>query len=646
MRLRNFGRAIWFEMLALFVLASLVPPPQLRLGAAEAIELPGEAPILETDRDHWSFQPLANPIVPNIDGDDWSRNSIDRFVLDHLRRKELRPADEASRTVLLRRLSYDLTGLPPTPVEMEAFSNDPSPDAYERLVDRLLESPAYGEKWAQHWLDLARFAETDGFEHDLVRPNAWQYRDWVIEALNRDLPYDQFVMLQLAADEIASQDEFAQRAIGFCLAGPDMPDINSQDERRHFLLNDLTSTVASVFLGLQFGCAQCHDHKYDPISIGDFYRLRAYFDPTLSLRRDKPASMIESPAAREPVISRVFLRGDWRNPGPEVVPAFPRIATLASDSLPPPGTSPGSRTSLARWLTQPDHPLTTRVIVNRLWQHHFGHGLSQNPSDFGVMGDEPRHPELLDWLARELVRRRWSMKEMQRLIVTSSTYRQASGPFPDSDPKNRYLSRFPRKRLTGEELRDAMFAASDSLNFAAGGPGVRPPLPTELTRTLLRDQWKVAEREADHYRRSIYVFARRNLRYPVFEVFDRPDANASCPDRTRSTTAIQSLHLLNSQMALDAARRLAGSVLSTAKTRPEQIEMAFLRVLNRHPEPSELEELSAFVEQQATLLVAESRAGTLAVPIPPTDSVSPHDAAAMVDLCLAMWNLNEFLYVD
>jgi hypothetical protein len=357
-----------------------------------------------------------------------------------------------------------------------------------------------------------------------------------------------------------------------------MPDINSQDERRHRLLNELTGTVSSVLLGLQLGCAECHDHKFDPLSQADFYRLRAVFEPAVAVEKDKSVSLL-SEAAHKLAPSRIWLRGDWRRPGAEVQPAFPRIANPWDERIADPDSAAktsGRRAALARWITRPDHPLATRVAANRLWQQHFGQGLSRTPSDFGLIGEGPSHPELLDWLAGELPRRAWRQKDLHRLIVCSATYRQASRPggpnWPAeqaaaareswrrsvaADPIDELLARFPRRRLEGEAIRDAMLATSGSLSMRHGGPGVMPPLPAELVQTLLADHWKTSPDPEDHHRRSIYIFARRNLRFPVFEAFDRPDANASCARRNFSTTAPQSLLMLNSDFSLEMARGLS-----------------------------------------------------------------------------------------
>ena len=636
------------ESLSSISIAAVLSCTLIAFGA-EAIET--EAPITDEDRDHWSFKSLERPAVSAGDFSSSEGNPIDSFVRRKLKSRELSAQPQADRVTLIRRLYFNLIGLPPTPAAVDAFVADQSPNAYERLVDQLLASHHYGEHWAQHWLDLARFAETDGFEHDKVRGDAWKYRDWVIDALNTDMPYDRFIALQLAADEIAPDDKQHLIATSFCLSGPDMPDINSQEERRHNVLNELTATVGGSLLALQVGCAQCHDHKYDPVSQADFYRLRAIFEPAVQVKKNQSLSTLQEKRDSTPV-SHLMIRGDWQRPGPEVSPGFPRIATLSGDqgfSAAPAANSTGRRTALAKWLIDSNNPLTARVIANRVWQYHFGTGLSQTPSDFGIVGDEPTHPELLDWLATELIASGWSLKELHRLIVTSMTYRQSSFAIhSEKDPSGLWLSRFPRQRLSGEAIRDAMFATSGTLNSAKHGPGVMPPLPDELVQTLLKKQWTTSEQESDHYRRSIYLFARRNLRYPIFDAFDRPDGNASCPRRGRSTTAPQSLLLLNSAFSLDAARRLAGDILSTRHAVDEQsITVAFRRVLTRQPQPEELAVLTEFIDQQVTQLKEGARSrDQLALPLPCPAETDPFAAAAFTDLCLALFNSNEFIYID
>ena len=641
-----------------FLVAGILPCGTARSGSSEAGDAVSEAAISDTDRAHWSFQPLTRPRLPHIADAGWPRTPIDHFILARLESAGLTPAPDAEPATLIRRLFFDILGLPPTPADIDFFLADHAPDAYERLVDRLLASPHYGQRWGQHWLDLARFAETDGFEHDKIRPTAWRYRDWVINALNADMPYDEFTRWQIAGDVLHPRDPQATIATAFCLSGPDMPDINSQEERKHTLLNELTSTVGSVFLGLQVGCAQCHDHMYDPVSQADFYRLRAFFAPAIAVERDKSVTVLASaPAISAP--SHLMVRGDWRRPGPRVQPAFPRIANPWQTMVRAQNAN-ARRAELARWLTRNDHPLTTRVIVNRIWQYHFGRGLSTTPSDFGLMGSEPSHPELLDWLASEFVTSGCQLKRLHRLIVTSSVYRQRgirwrNGSGADlwqgalkADPQNVLLWRFPRRRLEAEVVRDAMFAVSDSLVQRMSGPGVKPPLPRELVDTLLKNHWKPSPETSDHYRRSIYVFARRNLRYPLLAAFDRPAANSSCAARQQSTTAPQSLLLLNSAVSLDAARRLAGTVWNRVGGDSErQLVEAFRRVLGRYPDSSECDDLTLFLTSQRSLLENEKRSrDSLALPHTDVEISDPAAAAALTDLCLALLNSSEFLYVD
>ncbi len=617
---------------------------------------------------HWAFQPPTRPQPPKLSEADaaWARNPIDLFILAQLRQRKLRPMPQADRLTLIRRVTFDLTGLPPTPAEVDAFVNDRSDNAYEQLVDRLLASSAYGERWAQHWLDLARFAETDGFEHDKTRPDAWRYRDWVIQALNDDMPFDRFVRLQIAGDEIEPGSESAAIATGFLLAGQDMPDINDQNERKHVKLNEMTATFGAVFMGLTLECAACHDHKYDPVTQRDFYGLRAFFANTVHTRRDKPLGhRVNEPGAKVKP-HHVMVRGDFRRPGEVVAPTFLPIANRGGQRVAPPPDGADSsmrRRALAGWLTRTDHPLTTRVIVNRLWQHQFGQPLVATPSDFGTMGARPTHPQLLDWLAAELVERGWSLKRMHRLMVTSATYRQASrlGQLSKEDraaveahiklarridPNNALLWRMNRKRLDGEVIRDAMLQVAGRLNRKTGGPGVMAPLPKEILVTLLRKQWTVNKDASEHDRRSIYLFVRRNLRYPMFAAFDRPDGHTSCARRARSTTAPQALIMLNSSFSLDMAQSLAGRVLAERRDTDAAIVEAFRLTLGRAPTQDVLARARQFVQDNAALLKQSNRStDTLALPTPATGT-DPYTAAAFVDLCLSLFNLNEFVYID
>jgi hypothetical protein len=590
-----------------------------------------ELPITETDRDHWSFQRVSTPLPPITKTITWAKSPIDSFVLAKLEQSGLTPSPESDRGTLLRRLKFDLLGLPPTSLELEEFLSDCDNDhyAYEHWVEKWLNSPDFGQRQTQPWLDLARFAETDGFEHDRVREGAWRYRNWVIDALNQDLPFDRFIELQLHGDVTGTAAD--QIATMFCLASADMPDINDQELRRHDRLNELTSTIGSALLGLQMQCAQCHDHKHDPVSQADFYRLRAVFESSVpELKRDRPFNLFAGETDNKKYESRLYFRGDLHAPGPAVVAAFPRIGSPADTSTRCDIEKP--RESFSKWLFAKENPLVARVIVNRVWLQHFGRGLFENASDVGVMAGGPTNQELLDWLAGYLRAQNWSLKALHREIVLSSTYRQSSrhqtmdqewSVRMEKDPGNDLYSRFPRRRLEGEMIRDAMLSVSGLLNSDVGGESVLPPLPKELTSTLLKGQWTASGREADHYRRSVYVFSRRNLRYPLFDVFDRPDAGASCPQRNRSTTAIQSLQMLNSELSNRCASALNQRVSLAANamdpnTADRWIDRLFLLTLSRHSTAEEVTLLTPFFLDESSRYAA----------------------------CLAILNSNEFLTVD
>ncbi len=585
-----------------------------------------EADITERDRRFWAFRPPVRPPVPRLD-DAEVTSPIDAFLLDRLREAGIPDfAPEASPDTLLRRLSYTLTGLPPSPESRTRFLSDHAREpeaAWRNAIDHYLDSPHYGERWAQHWLDVARFAETDGFEHDKVREEAWRYRDWVVAAFNSDLPFDRFIALQIAGDELEPESAETATATGFLLAGPDMPDIDLESERRHNVLNELTGAVGSVFLGLTLECAQCHDHRSDPISQADFYRLRAIFEDFALPPKNRSLPVVFPIRSRDRPESRLYVRGDFRRPGPEVVPGFPRVLVSGEEDLVAARTD--RRAALARWLTRPEHPLTRRVMVNRLWQHHFAVPLVGTPSDFGKLGDRPSHPELLDWLATELVHQDGSLKALHREILRSRAWRQASRVEDDAsddwrirlerDPDNRLLSRQNRRRLDGEAIRDTMLSVAGRLNRRMGGPGVRPPLPPEVTMTLLKNQWPVTKDIREHDRRSLYLFARRNLRFPFFEVFDRPDANQSCARRQVSTTAPQALTLWNDafvhEVAADAASKLAG------RSSGEKVNAAFPLFLGREATSEERAMAEAFMA-----------------------------GSSLEEFCLALFNLNEFVYLD
>ena len=611
----------------------------------------------QRQRDFWSFQKVKPQTPPAVKDAAWQRNPIDRFIAAKLESKGIQPGRPADKVTLLRRATFDLTGLPPTPEEVTAFVEDHSPDAFNKVVERLLASPQYGERWGRHWLDLARFAESEGFKADEARPNAWRYRDYVIAAFNQDKPYDRFVQEQIAGDEMWPDSPDARLATGFHRSYPDESNARNLWQRRQEILDDITDTTGAVFLGLTYGCARCHNHKFDPILQADYYRLQAFFVNTAAAdhipmvsaeqvaehRRRKaeweaqtkdiraamsallaPArqhlvadyfdkyppeiqAMILKPVAqRSPMDAYMWakskpylefsdddaakqLKGEQRktydtlkaelkkfdalNPGElpvgmgiadlgrtapathvlavgvydhpkeEVQPGFLTLLDPDVAKVVPPANveSSGRRTALAKWLTDPANPLAPRVMVNRIWQHHFGAGIVGTPSDFGIMGERPTHPELLDWLTQEFIHRGWSMKAMHRLIMSSAAYQQSADYRADAaaiDPGNRLLWSFRRQRLESEVIRDSSLAVAGLLNLKAGGPSVYPELPEGMLAP--RGGWKVSAAD-ERNRRSVYIFVKRNSRYPMMEAFDMPDTHESCPRREITTTAPQAL---------------------------------------------------------------------------------------------------------
>jgi hypothetical protein len=665
---------------------------------------PAEEPTL------WSLQPIQSPQPPAVRGEAWVRNPIDRFVLARLEKENIQPSPEAERTTLIRRLSLDLLGLPPSPAEINDFVNDSSPAAYDRLVDRLLASTHYGERWGRHWLDAARYADSDGYTIDGKR-DMWMYRDWVIEALNRDMPFDQFVIEQMAGDLLPNPTTDQIVATGFHRntllnqeGGIDF------EQYRVEAVVDRVSTTGSVFLGLTLGCARCHDHKFDPITQREFYQLYAFFNsvdelekswgeegrqraqhPVLefgsldelarrdiirsqialleaeleeykkqlltrqaeweaSLTQEKIGKMREEvrgifdlpPDNRNDIqtraVERVYFNDDLgsrerqesidalRQRLPDLTTALvmrelpePREAYihLGGDFLRrgidvepgvlavlPPLDADGraDRLDLARWLVSFENPLTPRVTINRVWQRYFGKGLVETQEDFGTQGSPPSHPELLDWLASELMGRGWSLKAMHRLIVTSATYRQSSQQRPEleqTDPANGLLARQSRLRLESEIVRDNALAAAGLLSAKIGGPSVFPPQPEGASKLgQIQREWKVSE-GADRYRRGLYTYFWRSSPHPGLMVFDASDSTTACTRRVRSNTPLQALTLLNDEAYVEAAQALASRVLNEAPPgHSERLRYAFELCTSRAPDSIETETLSRFFAGQ------------------------------------------------
>ena len=686
---------------------------------------------------YWAFQQVVRPPVPEIH-DPWIRNPIDAFLLDGLRKKELTPSAPLDRTRLIRRVTFDLTGLPPAPAEVDAFLKDKSPDAYEKVVDRLLASPRYGERWGTRWLDVVRYADTNGFELDQDRPHAWRYRDYVIASFNHDKAYDRFIQEQIAGDEMFLGDKQALVATGYLRAGSEHIVSGNIDpmESRQEVLTEIATNVGQTFLGLTVNCARCHNHKFDPILQSDFYSLQAVFagavgknveiatpqekerfeaaekeykarigpvqDALKALAKPYEDKIVEERKKKlDPKLLEAFnIPKDKRTPEQkrlasdaqaqvkpswdEIVAAEPpdvqaerarlrqtlhQVEATAPDPLPHayafvntddaapqsyvlrlgdphnqlapvdaavplvlraeyriPQTAAGRRTALAQWLASRENPLTARVMANRIWQFRMGAGLVRTPNDFGTMGDKPDSHALLDWLAAEFMDRGWSVKAIDRLVVTSNAYLQTSDSDEAKatiDPQNRLFWRMNRKRLEAEMIRDATLSVAGTLNLQMGGRPVRIPIEPEVYNLIFTEYerdglWPVSPDPHVRNRRGIYLYNKRSVRLPLLSAFDQPDAITSCPVRPVSTHALQSLSLFNSSNMQEVSDSFAARLEKSCGTkRLCQIDSAWHLALARAPRPAEVKLAREFFRTGGTL----------------------HD------FCLALFNRNEFLYV-
>lgn len=633
---------------------------------------------------HWSYVPPTRAKLPPVRNSAWPRNEIDHFVLATMEDAELEPAPEASRATLIRRVTLDLTGLPPTPEELRAFLEDSSEDAYERLVDRLLDSPQYGVRQAMPWLDLARYADSDGYPNDGNRL-MWPYRDWVVDAFNRDMPFDQFTIEQIAGDLLPQATDDQRLASAFHRntrinreAGVD------PEEFRIEAVIDRVNTTATVWLAATLACAQCHDHKYDPYSQRDYYRLLAFFNndavetatdeagrisdisphmdwttpernaayaafvaelntatstaerERLAAARDavKPVPTLVMQAHDQLRTTHVFLRGSFLNLGDEVTPGAPSIFETL---VPCDGTD---RLALAHWLVDQRNPLTARVVINRLWAQYFGRGLVETLEDFGTQGAPCSHPELLDWLAVDLMDGEWRLKRLHRMIVTSATYRQSAVSTPDKherDPENRLLSRASRLRLPAELVRDNALAAAGILSTELGGPSI----PTEKLRTR--------GAEGEPYRRSIYLRWKRLTLDDMLVNFDAPSRDVTCTARARTNTPLQALTLLNDRTFVDAARALARRVYTApASDWDAQLDQVYRLALSREPETAERETLAGlFARRRAAFESDPASAGALlsdhASSSADLTAEQRAELAAWVAVANSILNLNEFI---
>ena len=615
------------------------------------------APSIEEGRGHWAFQPLTAATAPEVKMKAWPKNDIDRFILTKLEAAGIQPSAEVDRATLIRRVTLDLIGLPPTPEEVEAFVSDESPLAYEALIDRLLASPHYGERWGRHWLDLARYADTSGFHNDLDRPYAWKYRDYVIRSFNDDKPYARFIAEQIAGDEVEGADEQTLIATGFCRNGPSNDDNMGKTpetiaQYKADQMDDVISTTSSVFLGLTLGCARCHDHKTEPLLAKDYYSLMAIFAGTERLGlpsgskdgKDKKIAdsaqvmaLIETKPEVPP--THVMLRGLAANKGAQVTAAVPVVLSPKPLDFPKPDKTSLRRRTLAEWIGSPENPLTWRVTVNRVWQHHFGAGLVATPSNFGVSGLKPTHPELLDWLARKFIAGGGKLKPLHKLMLMSATYRQISSePRAESRGKNlldssrsalrsQLFGRMAKQRMEAEVIRDSVLAVSGKLNAKLGGPGIKPRIRAELLDASQRNKWPVLKSEsAEHWRRSIYIYTKRQLLMPSLDLFDAPTTTDSCAMRTQSTVPTQALVLMNDEFVEEQAGYLARRARAEAgDALPKIVEQLFMLTLSRKPTQQRLQQALEFLQ---------------------TREQASDQETALKDLAHVLLNSSEFVYIE
>ena len=591
--------------------------------------------------DHWAYIPPKPQPVPDV-GADWAKTPVDAFVLDQLNRENLKPAPEADRATLLRRVSLDLTGLPPTVAERDAFLRDQSPSAYEKVVDRLLASPRYGERWAALWLDLARYGDSQGYQKDKAR-TIWPYRDWVINAFNRDMPFDQFTVEQLAGDLMPESNPDRMIATAFHRNTMSNDEGGTDDEEfRTVAILDRVNTTFEVWQGTTIACVQCHTHPYDPIRHKEYYQLIAYFNNTADADKpdDRPTLTAQSsiqqrqlvqfineiPAAKtwptdslpvglQPVklpvmrelpsdssrVTHEFVRGNWLVPGEVVTPGLPGSFTKFAQSKTL-VKNQNNRLDLARWIVSDDNPLTARVVVNRFWEQLYGTGLVETLEDFGTQGAKPSHPELLDFLAlRFRNEQHWSVKKLLRELVLSATYRQQSTATPEqqkTDPQNRLLARGPRVRLTAEQVRDQALRVSGLLSATMYGPPVMPPQPDgvwQVIRNVLK--WKTAE-GPDRYRRAVYTFWRKSSPYPSFTTFDSPSREFCVSRRVRTNTPLQALVTLNDPVYWEASQALANRMQQAgSRNAAKSIQIGYQLITGKLPTEAKQQALLAHYQK-------------------------------------------------
>ena len=622
----------------------------------------------------WSFAPVQDKPLTEVTVSDeaWVKTPVDRFVMHELDELAIKPSPEADKTTLIRRVSLDLTGILPSVAELDTFLNDAAPTAYETVVDRLLASPQFGERWGRHWHDLARYSDSDGYEKDRVRLNAWRWRDWVIDSFNQDQPFDQFTIEQLGGDLLPNATPEQVLATGFhrnTLVNRE-GGIDPEEDRSKRIL-DRAATVAETWLGLTLGCTQCHSHPYDDIKQQEFYKLVAFFnnsddsitgqdtsDPNTDI--GETFAVPTNAAGQNGTVNAyvlkqrtlelrpnyLYVRGDFLNPDKttELLPGTPAVLP----AMTPRGATP-DRLDLGRWLVDVANPLTPRVAVNTIWYHLFGQGLAPSLDDFGARATYPSHPELLDWLAADFVKNGWKRKRLIKEIVMSATYRQSAVTRADvtTDPQNVYLSRQNRVRVNAEIIADINLSAAGLLSTRVGGPSAFPPLPPEL-RDLVRGaygnfQWPDTQGE-DRYRRGVYTFHKRLALYPNLDVFDWPSASVSTTGRTRANTPLQALATLHDVLFVEAAQGLARRVqLEKPGNLNDQLVYGFRLATSRAPTADELAQLQALFTKEQTQYAADAAAATSIVGQFMPDGANPADAAAWVVVASTILNLDEVL---
>lgn len=694
----------------------------------------GPPPVNAETMRFWSFQKVKRPAVPRVKNAVWAKSPIDAFVLANLEKHKLQPAPQASRPTLIRRAYYDVTGLPPTPAQVRAFVADTSPEAWEKVVDQLLASPQYGERWGRHWLDLVRYAETNSFERDGDKPFVWRYRDYVINSFNSDKPYDRFVKEQLAGDELPNATPETLIATGYYRLGTWDDEPADPQQARFDDLDNIVDTTSQTMLGMTVACARCHDHKIDPIPQKDYYKMLSFFRnikrygeggvENASLRPISPleeqerfkkendayqasleklnkqiedvenivkaslgggeiddfeheenrvplakkrvpkiisegqfiayekmfaertklrgtppkglekALVVTEPGTQVPP-THLLIRGSAHAEGDEVQPGFLSVLAPPQPVLPtmkPDAPTSGRRTALANWITSPTNPLTARVMANRVWQFHFGRGIVRTPSNFGFMGLAPTHPELLDYLATELVRGGWRLKPLHKQILMSNTYRMSSKANPVAiakDPENDWLWRYDMRRLSAEEVRDSILTASGNINFKMGGPSIKVRLPAEVLagQSVPGSGWDLSTPE-DQVRRSVYIKSKRSLAVPILARFDAPETDATCPVRFATTQPTQALGMMNSAFLQEQAQVFATTIKKDAGSDPSaQVKLTLWRVFQRAPTEKEIK-----------------RGLTLLTDLQAKDNKTRDEA--LTAFCLVALNLNEFIYLD